>query len=112
MSFIYASLHFLRHLGGVDQRTRIRLLKYITSEQMKAVSELVGFILQGSIQVLHQDRLYFRERSLVLRQLVDARISLRRKRNTLNSYNDIIPRLLRMTYIERALTLSLQRGEQ
>jgi len=63
-------------------------------------------------RVLPQDDTHFRERSLILRQVNDPRISLRRKRNALVAYHDLVPRLFRLHYLNRAVVLSIRSGEQ
>ena len=80
---MYRRIHFLRELGQANKTTRKLLVRYITREQMEALAEVAGYIVRGSIRVLSQDATHFRERSLILRQVIDPRISLRRKRNTL-----------------------------
>lgn len=112
MSTVFNCIQFLRDLARADKRTRKQLLRCITSEQMEAVSEVTRFLLRGSIHILRQDMVHFRERSLLLRQLADGRISLRRKRTALTTYHEIVPRLLRHHYLQRAIVLSMQTGEQ
>ena len=111
-SIVYGRIHFLRELSNADTATRKLLLRYMTHGQMEALGEVARYIVNGSIRVLAQDARYFRERSLVLRQTFDRRISLRRKRNTLITYHDIIPRLLRPTYLNLATILSIRSEEQ
>ena len=111
-SRVYGRIHFLRELGQVDKTTRKLMIRYMTMEQMEALAEVVHFIVNGSIRVHHRDLTHLRERSLVLRQIVDPRISLRRKRNTILIYDEIIPRLLRSQYLNRALVLSIRTIEQ
>lgn len=112
MSSVYRHLFFLRQLSAADKNTRMRLLRSITYDQMTAVSEVVRFILSGSIHVLRQDLIRFRERALLLRQLTDPRISLNRKRNALESRHELVPRLLRPYHLQRAIVLSMQVTEQ
>ena len=111
-SVVYGRIHFLRELSNADATTRKLLLRYMTAGQMEALGEVIRYIVNGSIWVLPQDARYFRERSLVLRQIFDRRISLRRKRNSLITYHDMVPRLLRPTYINNAAILSIRSVEQ
>jgi hypothetical protein len=93
-SLVYRRIHFLRELGQANKMTRTRLVRYMTREHMEALAEVAGYIVRGSIRVFPQDATHFRERSLSLRQVIDPRISLRRKRNTLVTYHNLVPRLL------------------
>ena len=111
-SLVYRRIHFLRELGQANKTTRKLLVRYMTREQMEALAEVVGYVVRGSIRVLPQDATHFRERSLILRQVIDPRISLRRKRNALVTYHDLLPRLLRPHYLNRAIVLSIRSGEQ
>lgn len=111
-SAVYGRIHFLRELGQANKPTRILLIRYMTMEQMDALVEVTRFIVNGSIRILQRDLIHLRERYLVLRQISDPRISLRRKRNALLSYHDIIPRLLRRHYLDRAIVLSIRGMEQ
>ena len=79
---VYGRIHFLRELGQGNKTTRKLLVRYITREQMEALAEVAGYIVRGSIRVLPQYATQFREQSLILRQVIDPRISLRRKRNS------------------------------
>lgn len=111
-SNVYQRIHFLRELGAANATTRKLLIRCITREQMEALAEVVRYILNGALAVLVGDVPFIRERSLSLRQLIDPRISLRRKRNTLLLNQDIVPRLLRRPYLNRAILLSVRTGEQ
>lgn len=111
-SIVYGRVHFLRELSNVVATTRKLLLRYMTAGQMEALGEVARYIVNGSIRVLPQDVRYFRERSLVLRHIFDRRISLRRKRNTLITYHDIVPRLLRPSYVNFAAIFSIRSEEQ
>lgn len=111
-SIVYGRIHFLRELGEANKSTRKLLVRYMTREQMEAVSEVVQFIVLGSIRILPQDVRRLRERSLIMRQLVDSRMSLQRKKNALMTYHEMIPRLLRPQYLNRAIVLSIRSGEQ
>ena len=103
---VYRRIHFLRELGQANKTIRKLLVRYMTREQMEALAEVAGYIVRGSIRVLPQDATHFRERSLILR------ISLRRKRNTLVTYHNFVPRLLRPHYMNRAVVLSIRSDEQ
>ena len=109
-SLVYRRIHFLRELGQANKT--IRLVRYMTREQMEALAEVAGYIVRGSIRVLPQDATHFRERSLILREVIDPRISLGRKRNTLVTYHNLVPRLLRPHYLNLAVVLSIRSGEQ
>ena len=109
---MYRCLHFLRELGQANKTIRKLLVRYMTREQMEALAEVAGYIVRGSIRVLPQDTTHFRERSLILRQVIDPRMSLRRKRNTLVTYHNFVPRLLRPHYLNRAVVLSIRSGKQ
>jgi hypothetical protein len=111
-SLVYRRIHFLRELGQANKTTRKLLVRYMPKEQMEVLAEVAGCIVRGSIRVLPQYATHFRERSLILRQVIDPRISLRRKRNTLVTYHNIGPRLLRPHYLNRAVVLSIRSGEQ
>jgi hypothetical protein len=111
-SLVYRRIHFLRELGQANKTTRKLLVRYMTREQMEALAEVAGYIVRGYIRVLPQDATHFRERSLISRQVIDPRISLRRKRNTLVMYHNLVPRLLRPHYLNRAVVLSIRSGEQ
>lgn len=111
-SIVYEHLRFLQQLGQVNKPARKLLVRYMTRPQMETVSEVVRFIVQGSIRVLQQDASHFRERSLLLRQLIDSRISLQRKKNALMTFHETMPRLMRPHYLNRAIVLSLPAGEQ
>lgn len=111
-SNVYGRIHFLRELGQADKSTRQLLLRYITRDQMETLREVAGYIVNGHIRILSRDVVHFRERSLVLRQIIEPRLSLRRKRNALLAYQDVIPRLLRPHYLNRAVVLSIRSGEQ
>ena len=67
----------------------------------------LGRILCKINRDLPQDVTQFKERSLVLRHVSDQRISLRRKRNALVAYHDIIPRILIPNYVRQAIVLSI-----
>jgi hypothetical protein len=110
-SLVYRRIHFLRELGQANKTTKKLLVHYMTREQMEALAEVAGYFVR-SIRVLPQDVTHFRERSLILRQVIDPRISLRRKRNTLVTYHNLVPRLLRSHYLNRAVVLSIRSGEQ
>lgn len=110
-SNVYVHIHFLRELGEANSTTRKLLIRYMTRGQMEALAEVVRYILDGSLPVLIRDSPFIRERSLLLRQIIDPGISLRRKRNSLLIYQDIVPRLLRRRNLNRAIVLSLRRGE-
>jgi hypothetical protein len=47
------------------------LVRYMTKEQLEALAEVAGYIVRGSIRVLPQDTTHFRERLLILRQVID-----------------------------------------
>lgn len=111
-SLVYRRIHFLRELGQANKTTRKLLVCYMTREQMEALVEVAGYIIRGSIRVLPQDATHFRERSLILRQVIGPRISLRCKRNALVTYHNLVPRLLRPHYLNRAVVLSIRSGEQ
>ena len=102
-SLVYGRIPFPRELGQGNKTTRKLLVRYMTREQMEALAEVAGYIVRGSIRVLPQDATHFRDRSLILREVIDPRISLRRKRNTLVTYHNLVPRLLRPHYLNRAV---------
>jgi hypothetical protein len=111
-SLVYRRIHFLRELGQANKTTRKLLVRYMMREHMEALAEVADYIVRGSIRVLPQDATHFRERSLILRQVIDPRISLRSNRNTLATYHNLVPRLLRPHYLNRAVVLSIRSGEQ
>ena len=111
-SLVYRRIQFLRELGQVNKTIRKLLVRYMTREQMEALAEVAGYIVRGSIRVLPQDATHFRKRLLILKQVIDPRISLRRKRNTLVTYHNLVPRLLRPHYLNRAVVLSIWSGKQ
>lgn len=111
-SIVYERLHYLQQLGQANKPARKLLVRFMTRPQMQAVSEVVRLIVQGFIHVLQQDASHFRERSLLLRQLIDGRISLQRKKNALMTFHETIPRLMRSQYLNRAIVFSLRSGEQ
>ena len=51
--------------------------------------------------ILPQDATHFRERWLILRQVIDSRISLRRKRNALVTYHNLVSRMCRPHSVRR-----------
>ena len=89
-SIVYGRVHFLRELASANVVTRKLLLRHMTSGQMKALGEFVRYIVNRSVRMLPQNASYFREKSLVVRHIYDRRISLRRKRNTLITYHDLV----------------------
>jgi hypothetical protein len=109
---VYRRIHFLRELGQATKTTIKLLVRYMKREQMKALPKVAGYIVRGSIRVLPQDATHFRERSLIVRQVIDPRISLRSKRTTLVTYHNFLPRLLRSHYLNRAVVLSIRSVEQ
>ena len=111
-SLVYRRIHFLRELGQANKTTRKLLVRYMTRKQMEALAEVAGYIVRGSIRVLPQDATHFREWSLILRQVIDPRISLRRKRNILVTYHNLVSRLLKPHYLNRVVALSIRYGEQ
>lgn len=88
---VYGRVHFLRELVNANVVTRKLLLRYMTSGQMEALGEFVRYIVNRLVRMLPQNASYFREKSLVLRHIYDRRISLRRKRNTIITYHDLVP---------------------
>jgi hypothetical protein len=70
-SLVYRRIHFLRELGQANKLTRKLLVRYMTKEQLEALAEVAGYIVRGSIRVLPQDTTHFRERLLILRQVID-----------------------------------------
>jgi hypothetical protein len=100
-SLVYRHIHFLRELGQANKTTRKLLVHYMMREQMEALAEVAGYFVR-SIRVLPQDVTHVRERSLILRQVI------RRKRNTLVTYHNVVPRLLRSHYLNRAVVLSIR----
>jgi hypothetical protein len=111
-SLVYGRNHSLRELGQANKTTIILLVSYMTREHMETLAEVAGYIVRGSIGVLPQDATNFRERSLILRPVIDPRISLRRKRNAMATYHNLVPRLLRPYNLNRAVVLSNRSGEQ
>jgi hypothetical protein len=111
-SLVYRSIHFLRELGQANKTIRKLLVRYLTREQMEALAEVAGYIIRGYIRVLPQDATHFRERLLILKQVIDPRISLRRKRNILVTYHNLVSHLLRPHYLNRVVALSIRYGEQ
>lgn len=111
-SLVYRRIHFLRELRQANKTTRKLLVHHTTREQMEALGKVLGYIVRISIRVFPQDVTHFRELSLILRQVIDPRISLRRKRNELVSYHDLLPRMLRSHYLNQAVVLSIRSGEQ
>ena len=109
---MYRRIHFLRELGQANKTTIKLFVRYMTREQMETMTEVAGYIVGGSIRVLPQDATHFSERSLIFRQVIDPRISLRRKRTALVTYHNLVPRLLRPHYLNRAVVLSIRSGEQ
>lgn len=104
-----SSIDFLKQLGAANAATRKLSVRIMTRQQMSALGEVVRFIVRGYIHLLPQDVQRLRERWLVMRQLMDPRMSFQRKKNALTTYHEMLPRLLRPQYLNRAVALS---GEQ
>ena len=72
---VYRSIHFLRELEQANKTIRKLLVRYLTRQQMEALAEVAGYIIRGYIRVLPQDATHFRKRLLILKQVIDTRIS-------------------------------------
>ena len=70
-SLVYRRIHFIRELGQANKTIRKLLVRYMTREQMEALAEVAGCFVRGSILVLPHDATHVRERSLILREVID-----------------------------------------
>lgn len=107
-STVLSHYTFLRDLGRANKTRRTIMLRFVTGQQMQALAEVVRYILEARILLFPQDVLRLRERTRVLRQLIEPGLSLQRKRNSLLFFHDLVPRLLRIEYINRAVLLTTE----
>lgn len=54
-SAVFDRIHFLRELGKSEKTTRQLLVRYMTAEQIEALSEVVRYIVVSSISVLRKE---------------------------------------------------------
>lgn len=111
-SAVYGRIHFLMELGNMDVSTRKLTIRHMNRGKMEALSEVIRYIVEGSIRSLTRDESLFWEKRNVLRQLANERISLRRKKNTLLYNHALVPRLVRPYYLDSVLVLSIRAEEQ
>jgi len=111
-SLVYRRLFFFNQLRTTNVRNRITMIRNFRLPDIRAMERIVQYILDGSINVMARDVGPFRRHVDVFRQIVNPRISTTRKRNSLLRHHPLIPRLLRSYYLNQAITIEVQSGEQ
>ena len=103
LSSVFNRIHFLLELKYASPDVRIFMLQSITPGQLACIEEIARRIYHQTFPLLTQDRVYFNDRSLVLRKLFSLRVSFRRKVATLVRYHRMMSRLLRTYYLEATI---------
>lgn len=110
-SIVFAHLEFLKELGEeIDDRVRYLRIQTINTETMRALCKIITCILNNSIPTLSYDQRVFQSNRNVLRHLISSNIFLVRKKRTLERYNELIPRFLRMHYIINTCIFELRQS--
>ena len=79
------------------------MLQNITPGQLACIEEIARRIYHQTFPLLTQDRIYFNDRSLVLRKLFSLRVSFRRKVATLVRYHRMMSRFRGTYYLEATI---------
>ena len=103
LSSVFNRIHFLLELKYASPDVRIFMLQNITPGQLACIEEIARTIYHLTFPLLTQDRVYFNDRSLVLRKLFSLRVFFRRKVATLVRYHRMMSRLLRTYYLEATI---------
>lgn len=101
--------NFLRVLRQANRSRQRTMIPSASDRQILALCDVVAHLLQ--VPILPRDRSHFRRWRLVMRQLISPRISIARKKETLLSHCELIPRLLRDYYLARILIRILRDRE-
>lgn len=83
----------------------------MNAAQMDAIFEVIDKVLSGDMRLFVRDVQCFREMSNVLRSLISTAISLSRKKNTLQRFQQILPRLLRAYYLDQTVMRVMRSAE-
>lgn len=110
-SNIMQNANFLRVLRQANRSRQLTMIPSASDRQILALCDVVAHLLQGHVPILPRDRSHFRRWRLVMRQLISARISIARKKETLLSHCELIPRLLTNYYLARILIRVLRERE-
>jgi len=86
---------FLKALYYAQPIQRKLMIAFITTEQIKALSEIALKILQGRLILSNAHKEKLKDYSRVIRSLASQRISIGRKKRTLLSFHNWIPLLIK-----------------
>ena len=103
LSSDFNRIHYLVALKNASRDDRITMIQTITPGQLACIGEIARRIYKQTFPLLTRDLNYFDDRSLVLRTLFSVRVSFRRKVATLVHYYTMIPRLLRIYYLQATI---------
>ena len=111
-SRVYGRYYYLRDLGRMNVRNRKLMIENIIPAQLDAISTVARHIVESRIQIMDIDSDYFRRRRRILKVLAKPSISFRRKRRLLLSQHQLIPKLLRTTYLRRTIRAEVRAREE
>ena len=93
-------------------RNRKLMIENIIPVQLDAISTVARHIVESRIQIMDIDSDYFRRRRRILKVLAKTSISFRRERRLLVSQHQLIPKLLRTTYLRRTIRAEVRTREE
>ena len=111
-SRVYGRYYYLRELGRTDVRNRKSMIENIIPAQLDAISTVALYIVESRIQIMDIDSDYFRRRKRILKVIAKPSLPFRRKRRLLLSQHQLIPKLLRTTYLRRTIRAEIRTREE
>jgi len=93
---IFENSAFLKVIYHAEPIQKKLMVEFITTDQIRALTEIVVNILRGRINIhnIHKERL--RNYQRVMRSLASQRISVARKTRTWLAFHDLIPLLIQL----------------
>ena len=109
---MYGRYYYLQELGRTTVRNRKLMIENMIPAQLDAISTVARHIVDSRIQIMFIDSEYFRRRRRILQVIATLELPFRRKRRLLLSQHQMIPKLLRTTYLRRTIRAEIRTREE
>ena len=111
-SRVYGRDYYLQELGRTSVRNRKSMIENIIPAQLDAISTVARHIVESRIPIMDIDSDYFRRRRRIMKVITKPSLPFRRKRRLLLSQHQLIPKLLRTTYLRRTIRAEIRTREE
>ena len=111
-SRVYGRYYYLQELGRTTVRNRKSMIENMIPAQLDDLGTVARHIVDSRIQIMDIYSDYFRRRRRILRVIAKLTLPFRRKRRLLLSQHQLIPKLLRTTYLRRTIRAEIRTREE